>query len=288
MASLPLTDWMAALDGQLELGRLTIPGTHDTAARQGGLKAVTQSLDVQSQLTAGIRFFDIRLKDDAGVMRLFHDDVDERLEFEPGALEPMLAYLAGHPGETLIMSVMQAAAGDAAAFARDFEALLAGRPESFHVGADFPRLADVRGKIVLLRRFAGSGLGIAADPSQWQGNATFEISAPAGTLTIEDHWDLAHSLPWELGDKWNAVARNLDAAAGSTGGWFLTFTSAMSDLSSPRLIAGGFPLVDGINKRLLDYVGAHPGPRRLGTVVMDFPELPDPRLVQALVDTNRG
>ncbi len=282
-----LADWMAGLDGELDIALLTIPGTHDSAARAGGLKAVTQSLDIAAQLAAGIRFFDIRLHDDAGVLRLFHGDVDEQLEFEAGVLAPMLAFLAEHPGEGLIMSVKQEGAGDPIAFARDLEAVVAGHAGAFRVAADFPRLADVRGRILVFRRFAHSSIGIAADPASWVNDATFSIATEHGTLTIEDHWDLGHTLPGVVGEKWAAVAANLDAAVTTPLGWFVTFTSAMSDFSFPRAIAGGIPLVDGINQRLLDYVDAHPGHQRLGTVVMDFPELPDARLIQALVDANR-
>jgi 1-phosphatidylinositol phosphodiesterase len=286
MASSSLADWMTPLDGDLDLALLTIPGSHDSTAREGGLKAVTQTLDIAGQLAAGIRFFDIRLKDDGGVLRLFHGDVDEQLELEAGVLETMLAFLAAHPGEGLIMSVKQEDAGDPAAFARDLEAVVARHPDAFRVAPDFPRLADVRGRILVFRRFSHSAIGIAADP--WKNDATFSIATEHGTLTIEDHWDLGHTLPGRVGEKWDSVAANLDAAVTSPLGWFVTFTSAMSDLSFPRAIAGGLlPLVDGINQRLLDYLDAHPGHQRLGTIVMDFPELPDPRLIQALVDANR-
>ncbi len=287
MASPSLADWMAALDGELDLALMTIPGTHDSAARAGGLKAVTQSMDIAAQLAAGIRFFDIRLRDEAGLLRVFHGDVDEELELEVGVLEPMLTFLVEHPGEGVVMSVKQEDASDPAAFARDLEAVVARRPDAFLVAPDFPRLADVRGRILVFRRFAHSSIGIAADPASWVNDATFSIATEHGTLTIEDHWDLGHTLPGLVGEKWDAVAANLDAALASPGGWFVTFTSAMSDFSFPRAIAGGIPLVDGINQRLLDYLDTHPGPQRLGTIVMDFPELPDPGLVRALVDANR-
>jgi 1-phosphatidylinositol phosphodiesterase len=288
MSSLPLADWMAALDGQRSVAELTIPGTHDSGARRGGLRPETQTLDIVGQLDAGIRFFDIRLDDRAGVFRLFHGDVDQRTEFEAGVVLPMRAFLDQHPGEAVIVSVKQEDAGDPARFARDFEQVVARHAASFHVDPDFRRLADGRGKIVLFRRFAGSEIGIPAPPARWQNNATFEIPTAAGPLRIEDHWDLAGALPWQMDGKWGAVAGNLDAAAaGAVTDWYLTFTSGTSDFSFPRAIAGGVPFVAGINERLLDYVTGPGGPRRLGTIVMDFPELPDRRLLQSLVDGNR-
>jgi 1-phosphatidylinositol phosphodiesterase len=291
MTSLPPADWMAALDGQLAVSLLTIPGTHDSGSRLGGARKQTQTLDIAGQLAAGIRFLDIRLKDDAGVFRLFHDDVDQQTEFVAGVLDPIGTFLADHPGEALVMSVKrEGSSGEDATFARDFEALVAAGPETFHTGSDFPRLEDVRGKVVLVRRFAGGTSGVGAEPARWPENSTVTLESEAGTLTVEDHWDLGHSLtPYD--DKWSAVAANLHAAAAAaaSSGWFLTFTSAVHDVLCPRSLASlHLPVLpsDGVNDRVLAYLEAHPGHRRLGTLAMDFPERPDARLVQGLIDAN--
>ena len=214
MTSLLPTDWMAALDGELDLALLTIPGTHDSCSRLGGPGKQTQTLDIAGQLAAGIRFLDIRLKDEqAGVFRAFHDDVNQQLEFEADVLAAMRAFLSDHPGETVVASVKrEGAGGDDATFARDFEALTAGRAGDFHLGPDLPRLGDVRGKIVLVRRYGGGSAGIAADPAHWPGNGTATIATDAGSLTVEDRWDLGHSVSG-LEDKWSAVSANLEAAA---------------------------------------------------------------------------
>jgi 1-phosphatidylinositol phosphodiesterase len=232
---------------------------------------------------------DIRLADDAGVLRLFHGDVDQGTELEAGVLLPIQAFLEEHPGETVIVSVKQEDTADAARFARDFEEVAARHASLLQAAPDFRKLADGRGKIVVFRRFAGSAIGIPAPPAQWTNNATFEIPTAAGPLRIEDEWDLGRALPWQVDGKWDAVARNLDAAAaGAATDWYLTFSSGTGDLSLPRWIAGGIPFVAGMNRRLLDYVSGGDGPRRLGTIAMDFPELPDGRLIQSLVDTNRA
>jgi 1-phosphatidylinositol phosphodiesterase len=277
---------MSPLDGKLGLWELTIPGTHDSCSRHGGASKQTQTLDIAGQLAAGIRFFDIRLEDDAGVFRVFHDEVDQHLELEADVLAPMRDFLAGHPGETLIMSAKrEGSEGDDATFARDFEALAARRPGDFRPGADFPVLEAARGKIVLIRRYAGGSAGIAAEPAGWANNATFAIATDSEALEVEDQWDLGLSLTPHRA-KWRSVAEHLDAAASSASGWYITFTSAVHDVLTPRLIAGGAPGIDGINQRLLDYLAGHPGHRRLGIVAMDFPELPDGRLLQGLIDTN--
>jgi 1-phosphatidylinositol phosphodiesterase len=276
---------MASLDGGTGIWELTVPGTHNSAARRGGPRARTQTMGIGAQLEVGIRFFDIRLRHGAGVFRLYHGRVDQRLEFEAGVVDPMAAFLERHPGEAVVVCVRQEDRGNEGRFAGDFEALAGRRAPGFYTAPEPPRLAQARGRIVLVRRFAGSAIGIPA--AGWRNDATFRMPTPGGVLCVEDEWELAGPLPGQMAAKWSAVARHLDEAAATTTGWYLTFTSATSDFSFPRAVAGGTPGVDGMNRRLLDYLGRRPAGERLGTVVMDFPELPDGRLIQGLIDANR-
>jgi 1-phosphatidylinositol phosphodiesterase len=272
---------MSEIDGRRGLAELTIPGTHDSGARRGGLRLETQALDLAGQLAAGIRFLDIRLNRRAGALRVFHGEADQGLELGADVVAPVAAFLGDHPGETVVMSVKQEAADDPAAFAAAFERSVA--DGSFHTAPAFPRLEEARGRIVLLRRYAGGSLGIAAEPADWRDDATFAIAAPGGWLRVEDEWRLALGRRGPFEAKWAAVAGSLAAAAaGSAADWHLTFTSATGDIVYPRLIALGVPFAPGINRRLREYAAGAGG--RLGTVVMDFP---DTDLIERLIDVNR-
>ena len=272
---------MSEVDGRRGLAELTIPGTHDSGARRGGLRLETQALDLEGQLAAGIRFLDIRLNRRAGALRVFHGEADQRLELGADVVAPVTGFLRAHPGETVVMSVKQEAADDPPAFAAAFERSVAGG--SFHTGQSFPRLDEVRGKIVLLRRYAGGSLGIAAEPADWADDATFAIEAPGGWLRVEDEWRLTLGRRGPFEAKWASVAGSLAAAAaGSAADWHVTFTSATGDIVYPRLIALGVPFAPGINRRLRDYAAQAAG--RLGTVVMDFP---DRAVIERLIDVNR-
>jgi 1-phosphatidylinositol phosphodiesterase len=278
---------MAGVDGRRPLSALAIPGTHDSAARHGRLRSRTQTMDLPAQLDAGIRFLDIRLRDVAGVFRAYHGRVDERAEFEADILDPVRAFLARHPGESVIMSIKQEDRVDPAGFARDFERLVARHPGIFHPGPWLPDLEAGRAQIVVVRRFAGGRVGIPAPPEVWPNRATFRIATPHGILDVEDEWEVPGPLPAQMNAKWAAVARHLDAAAGAPGSWHLTFTSGTGDFAHPRGIAAGMRFVPGINHRLLDYLATRRPPRRLGTIAMDFPELPDGRLIRSIVEANR-
>lgn len=259
-----LTDWMTGIDGRRTLAELTIPGTHDSGARRGGPRLRTQTLDLGAQLAAGIRFLDIRLRLQGGALRVYHGEADQRCEFVGGVLAPVAGFLAEHPGEAVVMSVKQEDDRDPPGFAPAVDRAVAG----LHVAPGFPALDDVRGKLVLLRRYAGGSLGIPAPPDRWIDDATFAIATPGGTLQIEDEWRVVRPLD----AKWSAVAAHLDAAADAApDDWFITFASGTGRYVYPRQVARV------INARLRDHAAR-------GTVVMDFP---DGELVRRLVEVNR-
>src|SRR5207302_8528829 len=56
--------WMGAISGGTSIAGLSIPGTHDTGARFEPTPGTTkcQDLTVADQLSAGIRYFDIRCR----------------------------------------------------------------------------------------------------------------------------------------------------------------------------------------------------------------------------------
>lgn len=258
-----LTDWMAGIDGRRGLAELTIPGTHDSGALRGGPRLRTQTLAIDAQLEAGIRFLDIRLRLERGTLRVYHGEADQRCEFVGDVLRPVDRFLGEHAGETVVMSVKQEDTGDPAGFAREVEREVAG----LHVAPGFPGLDDVRGRIVLLRRYAGGRLGIPAPPESWQDNATFTIPTPGGRLRIEDEWRVAR----RLDAKWAAIAGHLDAAAdASPDQWFITFTSGTGRYLYPWWVART------INARLRARAAS-------GTVVMDFPDV---ELIRRLVEFN--
>ncbi len=55
-------DWMGKLKDDVKLSQLSIPGTHDTMSRFGGVFVETQTLTLANQLESGIRLLDIRCR----------------------------------------------------------------------------------------------------------------------------------------------------------------------------------------------------------------------------------
>lgn len=128
-------------------------------------------------------------------------------------------------------------------------------------------LGDVRGKIVLLRRFQSSR-DMGFDVTYWLDNATTKSSEDAdGKLRnavppiyhIEDH----HNDP---DDKYDLIVTHIEKARrGDRKDLYITFSSAVT------MQASGY--AETINPRLNDYLSGSP-PGRVGIIVMDYFEEP--------------
>ena len=261
------TDWMAKLDDANMIAELSIPGTHDSAARfdltQGLAKC--QNLTIADQLAAGVRYFDLRCREVQDQFLMYHGGVDQNQTFDE-VLATMFAFLDAHPHETIIASVKEEAtpAQNTRSFEATFEAYVAEAPERWTLAPSPPRLGDVRGTLVLLRRFDATMLPLGVDATQWPDNATFTISDADAHLQIEDEYVVTDN---DL--KWTAITNMLaQAALGDPATWTLTYTSGIQvimELPNITLVS------DDINPRLdaflADPANAH---AHLGTVAMDF------------------
>ena len=176
-------DWMADLDDGLRLNEIVLPGTHDAATQYAQLAFITkcQALSIGEQLEAGFRYLDIRLElTDAGSFRLMHGFIkcktgplpwDAALGLD-AVLDQCYAFLKAHPTETVVFAVKKEH-GDQLAqiFAEALEAEIAREPSLWYVGNELPTLGEVRGKLVLMRRYADRSLPPDADcagvPMYW-------------------------------------------------------------------------------------------------------------------------
>lgn len=139
-------------------------------------------------------------------------------------------------------------------------------------------LGDVRGKIVLLRRFH-SGEGVGLDVTYWLDNTTTRSSQdehgnPRTTTppvyAIEDHYR-------DPDDKYSLVVAHIEQAMqGDLEDLYITFSSAVT------LRASGHS--ETINPRLNDYLATSPQ-ARIGIVAMDYFEEPR-ELVSRVITTN--
>lgn len=208
-----MSNWMGALSNDLNLAQLSIPGTHDSGARNEPISgtAKTQNLSIAEQLTAGVRYLDIRCRHIGNAFTIHHGAIYQNLNFDD-VLNACISFLNNNPTETIIMSVKEehTPTDNTRSFEQTFDAYVAQNASKWDLGNGISTLGSVRGKIKLLRRFsAGTTKGI--DATNWADNTTFEINNTAANLKIQDYYKVE-----DLNAKWTKVESLLNEAKNST------------------------------------------------------------------------
>lgn len=161
--------WMKYVDDNKFLDELSIPGTHDSGTCSVDNDTEPQSSQVKcqqdyipTQLLEGIRYFDIRLGkgDNPGID---HGDYyllkkDAYFMHLSDVIGYFKTFLNENPTEALIMLVSRGndeATDESVTTA--FAKVMANNPDLFYTSSRVPTLGEVRGKIVLLRRFRLDG-----------------------------------------------------------------------------------------------------------------------------------
>ena len=161
--------WMKYVEDNKFLDELSIPGTHDSGTCSVDNDTEPQSSQVKcqqdyipTQLLEGIRYFDIRLGkgDNPGIC---HGDFylfkkDGGYLHLSDVIGYFKTFLSENPREALIMLASRGndeATDDSVTTA--FAKVMADNPDLFYTSSHVPTLGEVRGKIVLLRRFRLDG-----------------------------------------------------------------------------------------------------------------------------------
>jgi 1-phosphatidylinositol phosphodiesterase len=228
-----LQSWMSDIPDSTPLSSLSIPGTHNTPTCHVALPSVRcQAAPPAAQLQNGIRFFDVRVQianqtsdstangDDATLL-LVHGAFPVALTGRPRTFRALVdetqAFLRQHPSEMVIFSLKREGLGRQgtdAQLARILQRQYLGGGDAttevvnggWYAAPRIPALGGVRGKIVLLRRFAlhddddhdndqsgrpdrsgekEGGLGLNA--SDWMHNSP---SCQSGHVCVQDFCDV--------------------------------------------------------------------------------------------------
>ncbi|WP_236241452.1 phosphatidylinositol-specific phospholipase C [Streptomyces sp. CC228A] len=242
-----LRDWMGAHPDTTPLRALTIPGTHNSGAPEGGLWVACQNTTIAQQLDSGIRYLDIRCRVTGDAFALHHGAFYQHRMFGD-VLIACRDFLAAHPGETVLMRVKQEYSQESdAAFRAVFDRYLDAknwRP-LFRIGPGLPLLGEARGRVVLLADNGGLP-GV-----RYGDGALFDVQ------------DDYRAEPFA---KWPKIEAHFRKAAAQPGKLYVNHVSTAA-LLPPRWNA------DRLNPQvhaLMDSAEAA-GWRGLGIVPMDFP-----------------
>lgn len=286
---------MQDLEGNRVVAKMSVPGTHDTAANTGIAWVKTQDLDIKTQLEKGIRFFDIRLMHDNGTLKLCHASYVFNTTFVKDVLQTTANFLKEHPSETVIMMIKRDndkdKDGGMAYKTAVTKALNDDKSISSYMVGDFQpnfKMKDLRGKMLIISR-EGWYTTKSAWIYQWKNNDNFSSkifsnNGKKATLTVEDHYQCRAS------DKVTYVRNNLLKAneafdkSDETPEWFITFSSYTGPwrIGFPSITTG---YVDPYVKNILE---GNDNFKSSGVLLFNFAGWYDNGLTKAVIKLNKG
>lgn len=200
--------WLTTLPDTLPLSQLSLPGTHDSMALYGGDIPQTQSMDLETQLNAGIRVLDIRCWHIANNFQIAHGVVLQNASFSD-VLDTVDAFLAANPGLFWVPN-----------------------------GSSNPTLGAVRGKVVMLQNFAGVLQGISYSSLENQGTVQ-------DNYELTTNWDLygkwqqvkSQIMSASTGDS-NKIYLNYLSGATGAFPYFVASGHSSHETGAPQLMTG--------------------------------------------------
>jgi 1-phosphatidylinositol phosphodiesterase len=262
-----LTNWMGSINDSKTLSEISIPGTHESCARVEPWPntAICQSLSLNDQLNAGIRFVDIRCRHFNDAFVIHHGSVYQNMNFSD-VLSTCINFLTTNPTECIVMSVNEEydAANNTSTFEQRFDNYVTQNPTKWYLGAATPTLGSVRGKIVLFRRFNAIVTPKGLDASNWSDNKTsFTINNGYQTMRIQDNYVVPTNSV-----KWTNISNLLNEAKTATASTlFVNFSSGYKSgvFSIPNIST----VSNYMNPKIDTYFTTNTS-GRFGIVPMDF------------------
>lgn len=287
------SNWMQNLRDDVRISELSIMGTHNSMSLYGGGGPYpddyirTQRMSLATQLHAGIRYLDIRVRHLNDTFAINHGRVYQNAYLGPDVLNKIIEFLKINPQETILMRLKQECVdkpsigectdlGNTRTFSDTFEHEYYNntRYSSYFwknnhhnsITNNNPKLGEVRGKIIVLENFPVSKV----------------FGIPYENLDIQDYFDVDNE-PNAMYEKWTQIKSHLIKAntvyghtiflnhLSGNGGWRF-FTKG----ASPYFVASGqYHKNTGGERTLLTPIHGRE-PVDLGSQYPDYPRLYSP------------
>jgi len=312
--------WMSLIDNDRLISDLSIPGTHDSGTEESGDgPAHTQNFSIERQLRDGIRFLDIRLKDDPyhSTLQVYHGFVHCKLEFDE-ILDWCKAFLDANPSEVILMSIANNNDNqDISGQLNDYFDREKWK-DMFYRGTcleRMPTLGEVRGKVMVFKNFSHqdkvTGFIDWHSGTSDRGSSTYSfVSSAMNVMTGKDYFSYRISDEFNQHDtekKWDIVRNHLiTARTGFKQNFYVTFNSIAwaAGHRTPYQYAWGYKIF-GIqqikpimNDALRDFIREEVlnihrvSPIRYGVIALDFynnhGDEGENRLVEYIIRSNFG
>ncbi|PEV64345.1 hypothetical protein CN423_14960 [Bacillus cereus] len=285
--SIILSEWMQKIPDSWTLAQMSIPGTHDSGTFKlkgmiNRIWAKTQDRDFHQQMHMGVRFFDIRgrVTDDNTIV-LHHGSIYLKVTLHQ-FINQAKWFLKDYPSETIIMSLKEeyeAMPGAKDTFVDTFEKRYF-KDSIFLKKEGNITMGDARGKIVLLRRYAGGKMVGGYRNFYWDDNKTFTSTTNGNIkVTVQDQYNVKQSKKKvAIKDMLIDTAVN-DFDPNHIHINFISVSSGGTDFSSPYYFASC------LNKWTAGFVKE--SGRKAGWVIMDYVgDEWNPKLYWDVIDTN--
>ncbi|ESZ89734.1 hypothetical protein SBOR_9884 [Sclerotinia borealis F-4128] len=211
-SSAKLSSWMSDLKDETPLAALSLPGTHNSPAYHAALPSVRcQAVSVEDQLNNGIRFLDIRVQPQdpknpaAEGLILVHSAFPVSLtgnKYFRDLVNRVNTFLDANPTETVIISLKREGVGKATdqQLSQILNHHYTQDSARWFTGNRIPALGEVRGKIVVIRRFGlddslkgeNDGTGLYIDAESWPDNCADGVCT-SGEIRVQDFYEVAES-----------------------------------------------------------------------------------------------
>jgi len=154
------SNWMGSLDQSKSLSQISIPGTHDSAARVETISgtAKCQNLSITEQLNSGVRYLDIRCRHIENIFAIHHGMVYQKTNFGD-VLNECINFLHNNPSERILISIQEEY--KSSDNTRGFDDTLminyiTPTKNMWYTEDRIPTLEESKGKIVLIKKFIHS------------------------------------------------------------------------------------------------------------------------------------
>ncbi|KAI3332193.1 phosphatidylinositol-specific phospholipase C [Xylariaceae sp. AK1471] len=202
-ANLPC--WMREICDDYPLTALSIPGTHNSPTCHVALPSVRcQAVGVREQLENGVRFLDVRVNVSQGSteMTLVHSAFPISLtgnKYFKELVDTIYSFLDANPSESLIMSVKREGTGRGTdqKLSKLLKEQFCKDAKRWYTEPRIPKLGEVRGRIILLRRHVNDeslnhewdGRGWGLDGSVWPDNCE-DGRVGSGIARVQDFYEV--------------------------------------------------------------------------------------------------
>lgn len=278
-------NWMQALDDNLFLSRLSIPGAHDAATSScssSGLtgSAHTQTYTIAQQLEHGVRMFDLRPAWTGKDMIIYHGIVSTDVKFAD-ALTTLCNFLDAHPQEFIFVIMRHEDDGESdsqkAEWPNQMGKYLAAKKQYIIDYRPSLTVKDMRGKILVMSRNTYEGELIGGYLNGGGDNSVYDrtLSGTSGAymyMSTQDMYDVAAT--GQLSKKVTAI-RSMLARSLSEKEYRLYLNHASGYSKKTSIFGFSFSSYEGVqecartcNKAIINYMKEKKGP--MGLVLMDF------------------